>query len=212
MNFSTRSRFTAALAEATEFLEKVKSENRHLVLISDGLDSLSYGEQRARVLRNLISTNINVHIFSYTAMEQKIVAERRKSIKGGGKKAIELPPGADIPIPGRAQPVPIVSINTDRAMIKNNELAAALSESQQQLTQLSEDTNGIIYLPDNREELMEKTVDLAKNIDSQYVVTYTPKRPLDESPNGEIRVIEVTSKRDNVFIQARRKLLVSHEN
>lgn len=209
MKFGTRSRFTAALKEATDFLEKLQTENRHLVLISDGLDSISYGEQRAIVLRNLISTNINVHVFSYTAMEQQVVEQRKKSIAGGGKKAIELPPGADIPIPGRAQPVPIATINTDRAMIKKtNDLAAALKESERQLTQLTEDTNGIIYLPYDKDEMVEKTVGLAKNIDSQYVVTYTPKRPLDESPNGEIRVIEVTSKRDDVIIQAKRKLLV----
>ncbi len=213
MNLGKRSRFTAALKEATDYLEKLQTENRHLVLITDGLDSLDYGEQRAIALRNLISTNINVHVFSYTTMEQQVVEKRKGSIKGGGKKAIELPPGADIPIPGRAQPVPIATINTDRAMIKKtNELAASLKESEKQLTQLTEDTNGIIYLPNDNDEMKEKTLSLAKNIDSQYVVTYTPKRPLDESPNGEIRTIEVTSKRDNVIIQAKRKLLVVNKN
>ena len=56
-----------------------------------------------------------------------------------------------------------------------------------------------------------KTGDLARNINSQYVVTYTPKRPLNESPNGEVRTIEVTSKLDNVIIQAKRKLIVVKE-
>lgn len=209
MNFGTRSRFTAALKEATAFLEKLQTENRHLVLISDGLDSLSYGEQRALALRNLTATNINVHVFSYTKLEQQIVEQRKKSISGGGKKAIELPPGADVPIPGKVQTTPIVTINTDRAMIKKNkERGDALKISERDLLQLSEDTNGIFYLPDTKEEMLEKTKSLAKNIDSQYVVTYTPKRPLDESKDGEVRTIEVTSRRDGVIIQARRKLLV----
>lgn len=213
MNFGNRSRFTDALTQATEFLEKVNTENRHLVLISDGLDSVDNQEQKSKALRNLTATNINVHVFSYTALEQQVVEQRKKSISGGGKKAIELPPGADIPIPGKVQTVPIVTINTDRAMVKKNkERGDALKRSEGELTRLTENTNGIFYLPDTKDEMIEKTESLAKNIDSQYVVTYTPKRPLDESPNGEVRTIEVTSKRDGVIVQAKRKLLVIHSN
>jgi VWFA-related protein len=210
MSFGARSRFTDALKEATDFLQQVQTENRHLVLISDGLDSVANQEEKAVALRNLTATNINVHVFSYTAMEQQVVEQRKKSISGGGKKAIELPPGADIPIPGGRTPSsPIVTINTDRAMVKKNkEHGEALKRSEQQLTKLSEETNGIFYLPETKDEMLEKTGQLAKNIDSQYVVTYTPKRPLSESPDGEVRTIEVTSKRDNVVVIARRKLLV----
>jgi hypothetical protein len=212
MNFGIRSRFTDAIREATDFLERIKGENRHLVLISDGLDSQSNQEQRLTAIRNLTATNINVHIFSYTALEQQVVEQRRKSIAGGGKKAIELPPGADIPIPGRTQTSPIVTINTDKEMMKKmRQRGEDLKQSERELAQLSEDTNGIFYLPDTKDEMLEKTEHLAKNIDSQYIVTYTPKRPLSESPNGEVRIIEVTSKRDDVIIIARRKLLVMKE-
>jgi VWFA-related protein len=209
MNFGTRSRFSDALNQAASFLQKVPTENRHLVLISDGLDSTANQEQKTAALRTLTATNINVHVFSYTGLEQQVVEQRKKSISGGGRKAIELPPGADVPIPGKVQTVPIATINTDRAMVKKNkERGDALKRSEQDLTRLTEDTNGIFYLPKTAEEMIDKTAELAKNIDSQYVVTYTPKRPLSESQNGEVRNIEVTSKRDNVVIIARRKLLV----
>jgi VWFA-related protein len=207
MNFGMRSRFTDALKEATDFLDKVDTENRHLVLISDGLDSVNSQEQKIAAIKNLIADNINVHVFSYTGLEQQVVAERRKSIKGGGKSAINLPPGADNP--SIVKGTPIVTINTDRAMVKKNEERGdALKKSERDLIQLSDDTNGIFYLPDTKDEMIEKTEHLAKNIDSQYVITYTPKRPLSESPTGEVRTIEVTSKRDNVVILAKRKLLV----
>jgi hypothetical protein len=210
LNFGTRSRFTEAIDTATDYLLDLKSENRHLVLITDGLDSVAGQEQRTEVLRRLISTNINVHVLSYTELEQQVVEQRRKSISGGGRRAIELPPGADIPIPGKVQPVPIMTVNTDRAMIKkNNERGEALKRSQRELTQLTEDTNGVMYLPEKADDMPGKTTALAKNIDSQYVITYIPKRPLNESPKGETRVIEVTSRRDDVIIQARRKLLVN---
>lgn len=207
MNFGLRSRFTDALKLATDFLGKVDTENRHLVLISDGLESVATQEQKIAAIKSLTSENINVHVFSYTGLEQKVVAERRKSIRGGGKNAIDLPPGADNP--SIVKGVPIATINTDRAMVKKNEeRGESLKKSEQDLIRLSEDTNGIFYLPDTKDEMIEKTEHLAKNIDSQYVITYTPKRPLSESQKGEVRVIEVTSKRDNVVILAKRKLLV----
>lgn len=210
VTFGSRSRFTDALREATDFLQKVTTENRHLVLISDGLESVAGQKEKDLALRNLTATNINVHVFSYTELERQVVEQRKKSISGGGKKAIELPPGADIPIPGGRNPsVTIATVNTDRAMIKKNrERGEALKRSENELSRLCEDTNGIFYLPATKDEMIEKTGQLAKNIDSQYVVTYTPKRPLIESPNGEVRTIEVTSKRENVIIIARRKLLV----
>ena len=207
MNFGSRSRFTEAVNEATRFLQKVNTENRHLVLIGDGLDSISNQELRNTVIRNLTAINVNVHVLSYTGLEQQVVEERRKSVSGGGRSAINLPPGADNP--SIVKGVPIVTINTDRAMMRKiKERGEALKQSERDLTQLTEDTNGIMYLPESKEEMILKTGSLARNIDSQYVVTYTPKRPLNESPDGEVRIIEVTSRRDNVIVQAKRKLIV----
>lgn len=209
MSFGKHSRFSDAINQATIFLQKTNTENRHLVLIGDGLDSIANQEQRNAAMRNLMSLNVNVHVLSYTGMEQKVVEERRKSVSGGGKSAINLPPGAGDPNPSVVRGVPIVTINTDRAMVKKiKERGENLKKSERDLSQLTEDTNGVMYLPESREEMILKTGSLAKNIDSQYVVTYTPKRPLNESPNGEVRTIEVTSKRDNVIIQAKRKLVV----
>jgi VWFA-related protein len=213
MNFGSRSRFTAALSEATDFLQKVNTENRHLVLIGDGLDSIANQELRANAIRNLTATNVNFHVLSYTGMESQVVEKRQKSVSGGGRSAVNLPPGASDPNPSVVRGTPIVTINTDRAMIRKiKERGEDLKRSERELDQLSEDTNGIFYLPENAEEMLLKTGDLARNIDSQYVVTYTPKRPLNESPNGEVRVIEVTSKRDNVIVQAKRKLIVVNKS
>lgn len=209
MNFGSRSRFTSALSEATDFLQKVNTENRHLVLVGDGLDSITNQELRNSAIKALTATNVNFHVLSYTGMEQQVVEQRRKSVSGGGKRAIELPPGAGDPNPSVVRGVPIVTINTDRAMMRKiRERGEDLKRSERELTQLTEDTNGIMYLPENKDEMILKTGSLARNIDSQYVVTYTPKRPLNESSDGEVRIIEVNSKRDNVIIQAKRKLIV----
>lgn len=211
MNFGPRSRFVDALRQATEYLQKLPVENRHLVLITDGLDSLSSQEEKTLAIRNLTATNVNVHVFSYTGLEQAAVAERTKTLGRPSPPRAKLPPGAGNPGDINANiAVPIIgTINLDREMIrKNRERGEALARSEKDLMKLSEDTNGIFYLPETTIELVAKTSDLAKNVDSQYVVTYTPKKPLSESENGEVRNIEVTSKRQGVFIQARRRLTV----
>lgn len=206
MNFGMQSRFSDALSQTTEYLQKLPAENRHLVLITDGLDTTENQERRKAVFKNLTATNVNVHILSYTKLEKTVVAERKGSLNKG-RRTPPPPPGAG---PGnQITTVPIFTINLDREMARKiKERGESLERSEMDLAQIAQDTNGIFYLPASREELIEKTASLAKNIDSQYVVTYTPKRALSESPEGEVRNIEVSSKRDGVEIIARRKIIV----
>nr|MBA2605637.1 hypothetical protein [Acidobacteriota bacterium] len=70
-------------------------------------------------------------------------------------------------------------------------------------------TNGEFTLPESKEEMLDKPTLIARIIDSSYVVTYAPKRALSESIAGEVRIIEVSSRRPNLQVQARRKLVVS---
>ena len=102
-----------------------------------------------------------------------------------------------------------VTINTDREFLrKMKERKTALLDSEKYLTALSKDTNGEFTLPESNEEMLEKTALIAAIIDSSYVVTYVPKRALSESKTGEVRQIEVSSRRPNLQVQARRKLIV----
>lgn len=214
--FGKRSVFTEALGFAVRFFKDTPLDNRHMVLITDGLDSQSTRAQRAEAIRNILATNINVHVLSYTKMELDMVEHRKKTVTRSTKPAINLPPGAGIPIPGPAgqtQPTVGVAINMDREMMRKiKERGEQLKQAEADLTALSEDANGEIYLPIIREEMIDKTETLARNIDSQYVVTYVPKRPLGDVRQDEERNIEVTSRRDDVQIQGRRKLVVKAKN
>lgn len=211
LNFGKHSVFAEAINFAAKMLEYSTNDNRHIILITDGLDSLSNQTEKQSAIRNLLTTTANVHILSYTKMEQNVVVERQKGLGKRTEKRPILPPGASNPNlpPGTNTTPGGVTINLDRAMAnKIKQRGEDLANSQKNLTQLSEDANGEIYLPENREEMIEIADKIAKTIDSQFVVTYSPKRPLNEVKHDETRIIEVSSKRAGVIVQARRKLIV----
>jgi len=212
-NFGRRSVFTNALETATRFLQKTPLENRHLVLITDGTDSLSDASQRNAAMRNLLATDINVHIVSYTKMELIDIEPRTKGASSKPMPKV-LPPEVAATLPNGVRDVAItaniLTINTDRAFLKKmRERKNSLIESETYLTALSRDTNGALVLPESKEEMLQKTALIAGVIDSSYVITYVPKRPLTESKAGEVRDIEVTSRRADLLVQARRKLIAA---
>jgi hypothetical protein len=210
--FGKRSRFVEALNLAVKFFDKSNLENRHLVLITDGLDSTSDDSQRRAAIRNLQATDINVHVLSYTKMEQTVVAQRIRSVQGGGTQRKELPPGAEPPVQGQTRTYPVMTINMDRAMIRKiRERGENLARSEKALTELSDNTNGLLILPESRDEMIQKTDFLARNIDANYVVTYIPKRALIDVRVVEERNIEVTSRRAGLEVLAKRKLIVNPE-
>ncbi|MBS1796602.1 MAG: VWA domain-containing protein [Acidobacteria bacterium] len=210
LKFGRRSRFVDALGLAVDFFDKSKLENRHLVLITDGLDSTSDETARGKAIKKLLATDINVHILSYTKMEQTVVGQRIRSVNGGGTQKKELPPGADIPVQGQTRTYPVMTINLDREMIRKiRERGENLAKSEKALTKLAEDTNGLLVLPDSRQEMIERAGFITKNIDANYVVTYIPKRPLADVRVTEERNIEITSRRSGLDVLAKRKLIVN---
>jgi hypothetical protein len=207
LGFGRRSTFIRALDRAVDFFREAPADNRHLVIISDGVDSFNDEKARVATLKNLLSSDVNVHVVSYTRLQQNAIEGAKKS--STRTKRQELPPGAEPPVRGTTPAFSIGSINLDREMArKRREQAVQLKNSEQFLTLISEDTNGEIFLPETDAEMIDKMTQLAKNIDSQHVVTYTPKTPLNESPDGETRLIEVNSRRTGLAVQGRRKLVV----
>ena len=197
LGYGKRSVFINALDEAVAFFRTAPGENRHLVIISDGVDSFNDGQAKERAVRNLLSSDVNVHVVSYTRMQQDSIQGALKTKPTPPRDT--RPPGAAPPHGGLSQQVPIFTMNLDREMVrKRKEQLARLKTSETFLATIAEDTNGEIFLPETPDEMIGKTSVLARNIDSQYVVTYAPKRPLSEATDGETRLIEVTSRRAGV--------------
>jgi VWFA-related protein len=216
-NFGKRSVFVDALNLATDFLQKNPLDNKHLVLITDGTDSIATETEKAAAMRKLLSTDINVHIISYTKMETIDIEPRTKGISKTPPPSA-MPPEIAATLPNGVRDIATApkigpTINLDRAMLKKmRERKQDLVTSENALSALAENTNGEFILPETKEEMLEKSPLVARIIDSSYVVTYVPKRALSEARTSEVRNIEVSSKRAGLQVQARRKLIVNSEN
>lgn len=222
--FGKRSVFNQALGEAIKFFARTPAENRHLILITNGADSFNDQNERIDAAKSLTASGINVHVISYTQLQQAAIKSQKNIFVEGQPKPRRLPEEVVTTLPDPKRPnskkqevtprdmarMPrLGSIIPDRERRRRGKADAEKLEADEQfLTSIAEDTDGEVYLPESFEEITEKTSTLAKNIDSQYVITYIPKRPLKDSPVGEIRQIEVSAKRAGLQIQARRKFVV----
>lgn len=213
-NIGRRSVFTDALETATDFLLKTPRDNRQLVLITDGTNSNENPAERNAATQKLLSSDINVHVISYTQMERVAIEPRVKGISKTPPKQA-MPDEIKATLPNGARDVAMTpkskTVSVDRKMLQVlRERKNALVEGEKYLVALSKDTNGYLLLPESNEEMLEKAANIAGIIDSSYVLTYVPKRALSESPNGEVRSIEITSRRPNLRVQANRKLVVKN--
>ncbi|MEO7658579.1 MAG: VWA domain-containing protein [Pyrinomonadaceae bacterium] len=215
--FGRRSVFVDALKLATDFLQKDPIENKHLVLITDGTDSLGRSSEKFDAFLRLQSTDISVHVLSYTALEAADIAPRTKGISNSPPPRA-MPPEIAATLPNGARDAATApkigpTINLDRTLIKKMKARKLdLETSQEQLDKLAENTNGEFILPSNVDEMVEKAALVARMIDSAYVVTYTPKLAVIETRGIAERKIEVTSRRDGLVVQARRKLVIDRSN
>lgn len=215
-SFGRRSAFVDALNYAAELMKRSGLENRHIVLITDGTDSVAKSSAKVDVLQRLTATDASVHVFSYTEMESVDIEPRTKGIS-------KTPPPRPMPdeiadtLPNgtrdAAKAPRIATINTDRTFIRRMKARKAdLELSQEQLGKLAENTNGEFILPGTVDEMIEKTARVARMIDSVYVVTYMPREEAVGTRGIAERRIEVTSKRPGLAVQARRNLLIDLRN
>ncbi|MBK9156368.1 MAG: VWA domain-containing protein [Chloracidobacterium sp.] len=209
--FGRRSVLVKALRLSRDFLNRSSVDNKHLVLITDGTDSSAGHSAKYRAMRDLLSSDISVHVLSYTKLESNDIEPRTKSVSTTPPpKAMpdEVVAGLPNGVRQTAQAPKIgPTINLDRKLLETMRARKAdLDTSEEQLTELAENTNGIIILPETKEEMIDKSRFIARSIDSSYVVTYIPKIPVEEV--GGERNIVVSSKRAGLVVDARRKLIV----
>jgi VWFA-related protein len=212
-----RSRFSDAVAAAARQLTDRPEGSRHVVFITDGVDTPGGKTNRAEAIKGLAAARATVHIISYTEL-----VLQKKEEKSRSASVRQLPPTSD-PITATDPTLPpgttrnpsfrIGSITFDPAMKRQRRAYESdIRRSQQVLSTLADETGGRIFLPKSSEEMIAQAADAAREIGAEYVVTYRPKRPLSSSRQGEYRRVEVASRRVGLNLRSRRGYVVPNLN
>jgi VWFA-related protein len=202
-----------ALAEAVARFAETPAGNRHLVLITDGVDDpgdSSEGVMRLEpAIRQLLAQAVTVHIVSYARMGRKdmwksqplveVTAYKRKTIADVALEILK-PPGSEW-----EKPKIRLYVDTDVQMrLRRMEYLNAMKEAERWLRLFAFETNGTIFVPPSVKEMLINVEEIAGNIDSQYVVTYKPRRSFASGAEGEYRRIEIAPRRVGLVVSSRR--------
>ena len=205
-----RSRLTDALLAAASKMKEVPSGSRHLVLITDGVATTD-DAALAAAIEQVLNSNITVHVISYTSIGRKAIQKKNPLVKITTEKRKSAKDIAD-EIMNPTQPTEqqkknklYLVIDTDVAMRQRRaQYKEATQESEQWLSSLADETGGIMLLPETVADMIQRSEEIAREIDSQYVVTYTPKRPLALATAEEYRRLKVAPGRGGLQVHARR--------
>ena len=211
-----RSRISDAIANASVQLKDRPEGSRHVVMITDGVDSPGGKVDRAEAIRTLMSARATVHIISYTEFVRQKNPKNIAPVSVGQRPRSSDPIASNDPTmpPGQTRsPSYGISIRFDPAMKRQRKAyEAEVKKSQQALKNIADETGGRMMLPLDSMEMLAQANEVARAIGAEYVVTYRPKRPLAEAQPGEYRRIEVASRRVGVSLQSRRGYVVPQSN
>lgn len=207
-----RARFSDAVLAAAQELKDRPEGSRHVVFITDGVDSPGGKIDRAQAIRQLAATRATVHIISYTEFVRQKDNKKSPKLETG-----QLPTNHD-PIttmdptlpPGTTRsPTYGVTVRFDPAMRRQRKAYEAdLKKSQQALSVMAQETGGQIFLPKTSDEMITQAREAAREVGAEYVVTYRPRKPLASADKGEYRRIEVSSRRVGLSLRSRKGYVV----
>lgn len=220
-----RSRFSDGLNAAVDLFDSRPLENRHLVLISDGLESVADVTKRQNALQNILAANITIHVISYTLLEEQRAKKASQRItlgKGDTKPRVpdyifdsmlkSLPVKEEVrrflKTANEAQRIVIVTLDNERVRFIRAR-RESWRESETRMRELAEDTGGVFHAPEEPVTMLEFAFEVAGAIGSQYVVTYSPTKPVADLPRGETRKVRVGTHCDGVEIRSRQKLILN---
>jgi VWFA-related protein len=205
-----RSQLIKALLAAAMQLRRVPPGTRHVVLITDGVDPSGDSEALTEALRQLLGANVTVHVIGYGALGRKKIDKQNPLVIITNKKRKSAKDIADeLMYPNQQDNKKwkkiYVVVDTDFAMRKKRDAyKEATRKGEVWLQSLAEETGGLAFMPRSIAEMVPRAEEIAREIDSQYVVTYTPKRPLTLATEDEYRRINVAPGVIGLHVHARR--------
>ena len=208
-----RPQLIKALFAAADRLQEVPAGTRHLALITDGVDASGDAATLTRAIKQLLDANVTIHVIGYGALGRKNIDKQHPLVKITNKKrrnAAEIAEDLMDPVGAAKREIErrkkiYVIFDTDFAMPKKDgAYEDATKKSELWLRALGEETGGLAFIPQHLEEMSARADEIAREIDSQYIVTYTPRRPLAQATAEEYRRINVASAVIGLHVHARR--------
>lgn len=216
-----RSNLAEGLARAADYVQTAPAGNRHLVIISDGYVGSGARMDFDETLKELAASGITVHVISYTLLSRK--AGKRPITYAKAKSnvpeeiIITLPAmrtydeGAYVPdLKDSVRSRGAFAVDVDRLLHpKRGDVKEELARREVQFVDLASETGGVTWLPIATNEVLEQAAAAARDIDTQYVVTYRPTSPFAEAKPGEYRKLDVFSRRVGLYVRSRRGYVVN---
>jgi VWFA-related protein len=209
-----RSNLTEGMTRAAEYLRKAPPANRHLVIISDGLDSGGGKINFEEALKRLAASGVTVHVISYTSLALKAKrppATRPREKNSMPEEGVMSLPKDDV---SPADSVPNMRgimeakgggvVDLDRLFRRGGKLKKELERREAEFGELTAETGGGLFLPSTADEMLRQAAEAAREIDSRYVVTYKPRRRLADANPGEYRKLDVIARRQGLTVRSRR--------
>lgn len=213
------SNLSRGVKRAVEMLSERPVGNRHLVIVTDGIDMAGTKEYDDAVKR-LIASQTTLHVISYTEVARakldkpwwKAPPEAPGAAQSRADQAtVGLDPTRPPGMRGSGINPPDVNsgVRIDPALRRRRkEAEREMKRGEARLKTLTEETGGRLRLPTSEEGMAIDGASVAREIDSQYVVTYSPKRPLRRAAATEYRRLHVGARRQGLTLRARRGYIV----
>jgi hypothetical protein len=207
-----RSRISEAIVRATQELKDRPEGSRHVVMITDGVDSPGAKIERSVAIKKLVAARATVHVISYTEFVRQKSDKKTTQLSTGQLPTSSNPISMTDPTmpPGTTRsPAYGVGIRFDPAMRRQRKAyESEVKKSQPVLASLADETGGKLLLPISSDEMLTQSNEIVRVIGAEYVVTYRPKRPLADARPGEYRRIQVQSRKVGVTLHSRRGYVV----
>ncbi len=174
-------------------------------------------------VKRLVESQASVHVISYAEYGRLALKGKTKRFKGSNSPVGSVlasgiqTAGMDPTVPpntnrgGFSDPVFGDGTNFDPAMRRlRKAYEKALKNSELRLISLADETGTRLVMPESAAEMISNAADVGRDIGSQYVVTYVPKRPLAEAKPGEYRKVQVASRQSGLTVRSRRGYIATH--
>ena len=158
-----RSTISEAIASAGQQMQERPEGSRHVVLITDGVDSPGVKMNREDAMLKLIAARATVHVISYTEFVRQKNEKADKIVTGGGPRPTSSDPirATDPTQPPSMNRSPSygITVRFDPKMKKQRKAyEVEVAKSQQALRNVADETGGKLMLPLNADEMIAQNV------------------------------------------------------